>query len=331
MEIKKAQKNAENAEIFHCQKCDFYGHKKSDYVRHLSTRKHILSHNGNDLEINGNKKAQKNAASYFCNCGKYYKNSSGLWKHKKICILFLEKEKKEKKEHKQDKEFKEDKQDKENNLVSSHTEITPELILCVLQQNKELQNLVLEQNKTITELAKTNHSNNINSHNINSNNTSFNLQFFLNETCKNAMNIMDFVDSLKLQLGDLENMGQIGFVSGISNIIVKNLKNLDVTQRPVHCTDAKREVIYIKDENKWEKEGQENVKLRKAIKRVAYKNSKMLSEFRKEHPDCGKSDSKYADQYNKLVIEAMGGKGDNDNEKENQIIKNIAREVVIQK
>ena len=298
MEIKK---NAENAQNFNCINCDFSCCKKSDFNRHLSTRKHFLSHNGNDLEM---KKAPKNAAPYECSCGKKYKSISGLWKHRKICA---------------------DETETQNN------EITPELILSVLQQNKDLQSLILEQNKTIVDLAKnsnnSNNSNNINSNNINSHNKSFNLQFFLNETCKDAMNIMDFVDSLKIQLSDLEKVGEIGYVNGISNIIVKNLKSLDVTQRPVHCADAKREILYIKDENKWEKEGQENAKLRKAIKRVAYKNSKMLSEFRKEHPDCGKSESKYSDQYNKLIVESMTGGV----EKENKIIKNIAKEVVIQK
>jgi hypothetical protein len=200
-----------------------------------------------------------------------------------------------------------------------------ELIITLLNQNNQLQTQIIE-------LCKDKNITNINScNNINSNNKTFNLNVFLNEYCKDAMNITDFVDSLKIQLSDLENVGEVGFINGISNIIVKNLKDLDVTQRPVHCTDPKREVLYVKDENKWEKEGETNVKLRKAIKRIAHKNSKMLSEFRKKHPDCGKSDSKYSDQYNKLVIEAMGGKGDNDSEKEDKIIKNIAKEVVIQK
>jgi len=306
MEIKK---NAKNAQNFNCINCDFSCCKKSDFVRHLSTRKHFLSHNGNDLEI---KKAPKNAAPYECLCGKKYKSISGLWKHSKICIHVTDN-------------------------PNTNKEITPELILSVLQQNKDLQSLILEQNKTIVDLAKNSNnsnnlnnstnSNNINSNNINSHNKSFNLQFFLNETCKDAMNIMDFVDSLKIQLSDLEKVGEIGYVNGISNIIVKNLKSLDVNKRPVHCADAKREILYVKDENKWEKEGEENAKLRKAIQRVAYKNSKMLSEFRKEHPDCGKSESKYSDQYNKLIVESMGGGV----EKENKIIKNIAKEVVIQK
>jgi hypothetical protein len=143
------------------------------------------------------------------------------------------------------------------------------------------------------------------------------------------MNIMDFVDSIKLQLTDLEKFGKIGYVEGISNIIVKNLNSLDETKRPVHCTDAKREVMYVKDEDKWEKENDNKQKLRKAIKHVAHKNSKMIKEYKNKHPDCEKSDSKFSDQYNILIIEAMGGKGDNDLEKEDKIIKNIAKEVTI--
>jgi hypothetical protein len=142
---------------------------------------------------------------------------------------------------------------------------------------------------------------------------------------------MDFVDSIKLQLSDLERVGELGFVEGISNIINSNLKALDVTQRPVHCTDKKREVLYIKNENKWEKENEDKTKIRKAIKHIAHKNSKLIPEFKEKHPDCGKSISKYCDQYNKLIIEAMGGQGDNDMEKEDKIIKKIANEVVIDK
>jgi hypothetical protein len=144
------------------------------------------------------------------------------------------------------------------------------------------------------------------------------------------MNIMEFVDSIKLQLSDLESVGEMGYVKGISNIILKNLKALDVTKRPVHCTDKKRETVYIKDEDKWEKD-EEKKKIRKIIKKVACKNQRLLPEFKKEHPDCGKYNSKYSDQYNKLVVESMGGSGDNDLEKEDKIIRNIAKEVTIDK
>jgi predicted secreted protein len=194
---------------------------------------------------------------------------------------------------------------------------------------KDLIMLLVKQNSELLEVIKNGtHNTMINN---NSNNKTFNLQFFLNETCKDAMNIMDFVDSIKLQLSDLENFGEIGYVNGISNIIVKNLKELDITERPVHCTDKKREILYIKDENKWEKEDSENKKMRRVIKKVANKNIRLLQKFKEEHPDCGKSDSKYSDQYNKLIVEAMGGSGDNNTEKEDKIIKKIAKEVIIDK
>jgi hypothetical protein len=194
----------------------------------------------------------------------------------------------------------------------------------LLKQNSEL----ITQN---AELVKNGIHNINNSNNTNSHNKTFNLQFFLNETCKNALNIMDFVDSIKLQLSDLEKVGQIGFVEGISNIINSNLKALDVTQRPIHCTDQKRETLYIKDENKWEKENEDKTKIRKAIKQIAHKNSKLITTFKEAYPDCGKSISKYSDKFNKIIIEAMGGSGNNDIEKEDKIIKNITKHVKIEK
>jgi uncharacterized membrane protein len=165
----------------------------------------------------------------------------------------------------------------------------------------------------------------------NSHNKSFNLNFFLNETCKDAMNIMEFVYSLKLQLSDLENVGKLGFVEGISKIIVQNLNSLDETKRPVHCTDSKREVMYVKDEDKWEKENENKQKMRKVIKHVTHKNSKLLKDFKNKYPGCEKSESKFSTTYDKLIIEAMGGKGDNDVEKEDKIIKKIAKNVSIDK
>ena len=164
----------------------------------------------------------------------------------------------------------------------------------------------------------------------NSHNKAFNLNFFLNETCKDAMNIMDFVDSIKLQLSDLEKVGELGYVEGISNIITKNLKELDVTQRPVHCTDKKRETIYIKDENKWEKD-EDNKKLHKVVRRVTCKNQNLISKFKELYPDYNKYHSKVSDQYNKIVVESMGGPGDNDFEKEEKIIRNISKNITVDK
>jgi hypothetical protein len=234
---------------------------------------------------------------YKCHCGKSYSHRQSLSVHKKKCNIDKHLENPNKKD---------------------------ELINYLIKENQEFKNLILE-------IVKKDTTTNNNVTTTNSHNKTFNLQFFLNETCKDAMNIMDFVDSLKLQLSDLENVGKIGFVEGISNIIVKNLNSLDETKRPIHCTDSKREVMYVKDEDKWEKENEDKKKLRTVIKHVAHKNSKALKDFRTKHPDCDKSTSKYSDQYNKLVIEAMGGKGDNDLEKEDKIIKNIAKNVVIDK
>jgi hypothetical protein len=129
----------------------------------------------------------------------------------------------------------------------------------------------------------------------------------------------------------LENVGEYGYVKGISNIIVKNLNALDITQRPVHCADNKRDVLYVKDDNKWEREDSASEKIRKMIKRVALRNYKQVKEFKEKYPDCDKSESKYSDKYNKIIVESMGGSGDNDHEKEDKIIRNIAKEVVIDK
>jgi hypothetical protein len=203
----------------------------------------------------------------------------------------------------------------EINIEKQKIETDQYLIMKLIQQNNEMLEII--KNGT---------------HNINnSHNKTFNLQFFLNETCKDAMNIMDFVDSIKLQLSDLEKVGELGYVEGISNIITKNLKALDINQRPIHCTDQKRETLYIKDENKWEKENEEKKKLRKVIKKVADKNARLIFQFKEVHPDCGKAVSKFSDQYNKIIVEAMGGSGDNDLEKEDKIIKNISKNVTIDK
>jgi len=286
---------------YNCDNCDYYTSRKSQFLRHISTDKHSFSLSGLQMD---DKKVPKSSAPLICNCGKEYKHRQGLWKHQQKCP--------------NNTMIKYEKQD--DNDIKQLTN----LVLDVVKQNQELTNKLVDMCKVTTNTSISN------SH-INSHNKTFNLNVFLNETCKDAMNIMDFIDSLQLQLSDLESVGKLGYVEGISNIIVKNLKALDVHKRPVHCSDPKREVMYIKDENKWEKENEDKQRLRKAIKRVAYKNTKLIPEFREKHPDCGKSDSPFSNQYNKLIIEAMGGKGDNDEEKEDKIIKRIAKEVTIDK
>ena len=238
---------------------------------------------------------KSSTANFVCVCGKTYKYDSGYYRHKKDCPI-----------------------------ATTQTAIDvpdKELIMTLIKQNAELLGAV----KQGTHGIYNNCNNTSNSHN-----KTFNLQFFLNETCKDAMNIMEFVDSIKLQLSDLESVGKLGYVEGISNIITKNLNALDVTQRPVHCTDKKREVLYIKDEDKWEKEDIDKKKLRKVIRKIASKNQMLLPEFKKAHPDCSQYHSNYSDQYNKIIVESMGGSGDNDTEKEDKIIKKISSVTTIE-
>ena len=239
---------------------------------------------------------------YAARSEKIFNDRAGLWRHKKKCTIVSE-----------EKPIKIDNEPSEKGLI-----------MILIKENCELKNMMMEVIKTGTH--NTNNTTNTNSHN-----KSFNLNFFLNETCKDAMNITDFVNSIQLQLSDLERVGELGYVDGISNIIMKNLKKLDVTKRPVHCTDKKREVLYVKDEDKWEKENENKQKMRKMIKHVTHKNSKLLKDFKAKYPGCEKSESKFSDKYDKLIIEAMGGKGDNDVEKEDKIIKNIAKNVTIDK
>jgi hypothetical protein len=286
---------------FVCEKCDFISSNKKDYSRHLQTKKHKT----NDFQCLSNNLTQK--TQFECDCGKIYKDYSGLWRHKKKC------------ENTTKKNICDEIESKTNEI----TELK-EIMKYLMKENSEMKNMMIK----VIENGTQNNCNNTT--NTNSHNKAFNLNFFLNETCKDAMNIGEFVDSLKLQLSDLEKVGEAGYIEGISSIIVKNLKELDVTKRPVHCTDKKRETVYIKDADKWEKD-EDKTHMHKLIKRVASKNVKMFEKFREAHPDCMKYHSKYSDQYNKIIYESMGGKGDDDYQKNEKIIKNVLKEVVVDK
>lgn len=299
-----------------CEKCDYSCNKKSHWSRHLLTAKHSKISNGNSPEIKKGQTGKKGQDTIFAceNCDKIFQTSAGLWKH-----------------------------NKSNHNSNLSDEIVKkimdkdELIMFLIKENSEFKNIILEQQNMMMKVLEngTNsvtHNTNTNCMtNSNNNNKAFNLNFFLNETCKDAMNITDFVDSIKLQLSDLEKFGEVGYVEGISNIITTNLKALDVTQRPVHCTDKKRETMYIKDENHWEKEDENKTRLRKAIKHIANKNIRLLPLFREKYPDYKNSSSRTSDKYDKMVVEAMGGAGNNDIEKEDKIIRNISNITTIEK
>jgi hypothetical protein len=311
------------ANKFYCLSCHYETSRKSSYDKHIMTSKHKKLTNVNNTLTESCEKGAETSI-YTCHmCDKEYKSRVGLWKHIKTCKL----------------------EDKKCNTIEHTIETTiekneitdKELIMMVVKQNSELikDNNVLrtdnnELRTMIMKVLENGTHNTTNTTHTNSHNKAFNLNFFLNETCKDAMNIMDFVDSIKLQLSDLERVGELGYIEGISKIIVKNLKELDVTQRPVHCTDKKRETMYIKDENKWEKD-EERLKLHKVVRKVACKNQNLIPKFKEEHPDCNKYHSKFSDQYNKIIVESMGGPGHNDFEKEEKIIKNISKQVFIDK
>ena len=281
---------------FSCLFCHYDTSRKSSYDKHILTSKHKRLTSVNKILTENCKKVAESCI-YTCHkCDKEYKSRVGLWKHSKICNL-------------------------ENTKTEKHEPTDKELMMALIKDNNELRNMMMK----VLENGTTHNNTTTNSHN-----KAFNLNFFLNETCKDAMNITDFVDSIKLQLSDLERVGELGYVEGISNIIVKNLKDLDVTQRPVHCTDKKRETLYIKDEDKWEKD-EEKKKMHKLVKKVADKNARMLHKFKEAHPDCNRSVSKFSDQYNKIIVESMGGPGDNDYEKEEKIIKKVSNEVFVEK
>jgi len=286
-----------------CEKCDYSTCRKSSYDKHILTIKHIKVANGNCFatsETNSCKKLQ-NTQIYSCElCKKEFLNRSGLWKHKQKC--------KEEKEQDKEKEKPTDK----------------DLIMMLIKENSELKNLVIK----VLENGITNtNTNTNNSHNTttNSHNKAFNLQFFLNETCKNAMNITEFVDSIKLQLTDLMEVGELGYVEGISKIIVKNLNNLDETVRPIHCTDKKRETMYVKDQGEWTKEDDNKTKLKRAINKVVDKNIRLLPQFREKYPEYRNAYSKISDVHDKIVIEVM----ETEDDKKEKIIKNISKATTI--
>ena len=296
-DILGAKKGKKGHCVYFCEKCHYKCSKKYDWTRHLLTAKHQMETYGDNL---GAKKGKSgHHEEYLCEkCNKIYESRNGLWKHKQKCNF---------------------------TTITNSEPSDKDLIMLLIKENSELKNMMIK----VIENGTNNNNNTINT--INSHNKTFNLQVFLNETCKDAMNISDFIESVKLQVSDLENVGKVGYIEGISNIIIKNLQALEVEKRPVHCTDQKREVMYVKEDNVWEKEDESNKKLRKAIRTIAHKNICMFKDFREKYPDCEDYDSKKNSQYNTIVYESMGGKGDNDYEKDTKIIKKIAKVVGIDK
>jgi hypothetical protein len=288
---------------YNCKDCHYITFSFKDFNKHLHTNKHLYRTNLNVLEQN----IPENPKEYKCKiCNKCYKARNSLWYHEQKCNI---------------------------QPIKNDEPSDKELILKILKQNSDLikENSELRKEQTdikelILEIVKNGTMNNSNNTtHTNSHNKAFNLNFFLNETCKNAMNITEFVDSIKLQLNDLMEVGEIGYVEGISKIIVKNLNNLDETIRPIHCTDKKRETMYVKDEGQWEKEDLNKSRLKNAINKVANKNIRLLPQFREKYPEYKNPSSKISDVHDKLVIEVM----ETDDGKKEKIIKNISKATII--
>ena len=320
-------------EIYYCELCDYKCCKSKHYSQHILTQKHLKRQN----TLNGNTLETQNKAriSHVCNmCNLSFSSRSGLWKHSQKCIPSVV-------------------QTKDPPMFSLHDiQIPPNIIFELVKQNQEFKQLLVDQNKQLYEKheenidlqkqlldvvkdGKTIH-NNINntiSHsNNNSNNKTFNLNFFLNETCKDAMNMKDFIKSLELTLPELEKMGEIGFAEGMSRLFVDRLNKLDITKRPIHCSDVKREIIHIKDDNKWERDNANLDRLRKFIKQLTIKNILRVDDWKKANAGCTEYNSRKNGQYLKIHIQALGPVDDDEVKRDfGKIIRRVAETTAIDK
>ena len=305
MEIEEIELGEKTQYKYVCKKCNFKCSYLSDWNKHLATRKHKSSLNGNSLE-----KMEIKINEFICNCGKKYTTNSGLWKHNKKCNDLNKTE------------------DPEGD--SDNFKITTQMFYDLLKQNNELQKSLIEIAKEKAPINSTNTNSNNNTSNCN--NKIFNLQVYLNETCKDAINLTEFVDSIKVQIKDLEKVGEKGYSEGVSKIFIDNLNQLQKKLRPIHCSDSKRETIYIKENNQWTKDDDNKSILTKAIKQVANKNIKKITDWQKLHPEYNDSSSKQNDRYLKIVLNSMSGSTQEEAEKNyEKIVKNVIKETIIDK
>jgi hypothetical protein len=299
---------------YECEKCCIKTDNKKDYEKHILTAKHLKPHKGDILSGKSD-----NKIILECNkCKKIYKSRNGLWKHNKICNYNVT-----------------DVINENNDFISIFIKENAEfknLILDIVKNNSDLQKQNQELQKQVLDVCQNIQPSTINNTNNNSHNKTFNLQFFLNEQCKDAMNIMDFVNTFQLQFSDLERIGEVGYVEGISNLIIDKLNSMDIYKRPIHCSDAKREIMHIKDNGVWEKDNENNDKLRLAIKHITKKNIDMIGSWTEKYPGVRDSDHRLNDKYNEIIMEAMGGKNNKTmKEGEAKIIKKISKMVLIDK
>jgi hypothetical protein len=305
-------KNLEKvAQLFECVNCDYKTSRKYNYTKHFSTCKPKIAENETKMKQKVAKSS--NNTEYQCElCDKIIYSRTSIWRHKKKCIISQE-------------------------LIQAEANLK-EIIKKQSNDINQLTNTIMEvvqHNKLLTqqicELSKEKITNNT-QNNCTNNNNNFNIQVFLNENCKDALNMSEFIDSLKIQICDLEETGRLGFAKGISRIFINGLKDIETHNRPIHCGDLKRETFYIKNDNKWEKDSENNIILTKLIKKVANKSLSQIFAWQKENPEYNDPDSKQNDIYNKIIFESVSGSNDEETNKNiGKIIKCIAKETVIHK
>jgi len=327
MANKKSQKVAQK---FICETCNYTTSKQNDYNKHILTTKHKR------LTFMANKKSLTNDIKYECFCGKKYKHLSSLSKHKKKCEyigFFHENEKHEKMDISGNNEIISIISD--NDIIDDVESIDKnELIIQLIKENKELQKTIINQNTNFIEQQEKHNKNlteKINSitpiiSNTTNNtmNNNYNINLFLNEQCKDALNIMDFVNSLTIEMKDLENTGSRGFVEGMSNIIVKAIQGLDITKRPIHCTDSKKETLYVKDNEIWEQDNNKE-KIKEAIQHIKQNNVRKLAEWVIANPECENMDSPLNKMYTDILNQTIISNDKNIS----KVIKNVSKHVII--
>jgi hypothetical protein len=296
----------ENAKKYHCIYCNFKSSNSKNYNIHVSTQKHIRMTN-NDINLANNK-------DFACVCGKIYKYRQGLFAHRKKCNGYVSI------------------QNIENNKIYDPTalndNISSELITKLLMQNQEL---LLSNQKLQSQLVEAMKDSGNTINNTTNNNQKFNLNFFLNTTCKDALNMSDFIENMEVGFKDIENIGKNGYVSGMTDMILSRIKELDVTKRPLHCTDLKRETMYIKDNDEWSKDTPENSKLHKTIKYVAKRNYATIPLWRENYPECQDWNHPKYDFCVDMMRNILGDIGDEQTKLDNKIIKNLSKHIIVEK